>query len=46
MEGGRQRCESFEALYEVDGMNRLNVSGRLVTAATLDPARMWRTLPP
>lgn len=37
-------ADSFEALYEVDGMNRLNVSGRLIAASPLDPARMFRTV--
>ncbi len=32
---------AFEALYEVDGMNRLNVGGRLVTASPLDGRRLW-----
>jgi hypothetical protein len=36
--------DSFEALYEVDGMNRLNVAGRLVVAAPLDPEKLWRSL--
>ena len=39
-------AESFEALYEVDGMNRLNVAGRLIAASPLDPAKMWRVTPP
>ena len=40
-----EKADSFEALYEVDGMNRMNVSGRLVTASPLDPSKMWRLLP-
>lgn len=38
--------DSFEALYEVDGVNRLNVAGRLIAASPLDPSKMWRSLPP
>ncbi len=39
------KAESFEALYEVHGMNRLNVSGELIAASPLDSARLWRALP-
>ena len=39
------KADSFEAVYEVDGMNRLNVSGRLLTASPLDTSKMWRVLP-
>ncbi|CAN5237090.1 hypothetical protein BH09PSE2_BH09PSE2_10470 [soil metagenome] len=40
------KADSFEALYEVHGMNRQNVSGQLITASPLDSARMWRTMAP
>ena len=40
------KADSFEALYEVHGMNRQNVSGQLIAASPLDGARMWRTLTP
>jgi len=33
--------DAFEALYEVDGMNRQNVDGRLLLASPLDAARIW-----
>lgn len=38
---GAEGAGAFEALYEVDGMNRLNVGGRLVVASPLDPRRLW-----
>ena len=40
------RSDNFEALYEVDGMNRLNVAGRLIAASPLDPAKMFRSVAP
>jgi hypothetical protein len=33
--------DAFEALYEVDGMNRQNVDGRLLQASPLDAGRIW-----
>ena len=33
--------DAFEALYQVDGMSRLNVSGKLLTASPLDVAKIW-----
>jgi hypothetical protein len=36
----------FEALYEVYGMNRLNLDGKLLFTAPLDSARIWTGSPP
>ena len=35
------RGGAFEALYEVEGMNRQNVNGKLIVASPLDSARKW-----
>ena len=32
---------AFEALYEVEGMNRQNVDGRLLVASPIDSAKKW-----
>ena len=43
-EGRRHRgggADAFEALYEVDGMNRQNVAGRLLVASPLDSGKIW-----
>lgn len=34
-------ADAFEALYEVDGMNRLSIGGRLVRASPLDSRKLW-----
>lgn len=36
-----KRSPAFEALYEVGGMSRLNVTGKLIAAAPLDNSRIW-----
>jgi len=33
--------DAFEALYEVEGMNRQNVDGRLLLASPLDAGKIW-----
>jgi len=35
------RSQDFEALYAVDGVGRVNVRGRLITAVPLRSDRMW-----
>jgi len=41
MVGTGQSPDAFEALYEAEGMNRLNVSGKLLTASPLDAGKIW-----
>jgi hypothetical protein len=32
----------FEALYQVEGMSRTNLDGKLITASPLNPAKIWK----
>ena len=36
-----QSADAFEALYEAEGMSRLNVAGKLLTASPLDAGKIW-----
>ena len=36
-----QTPDAFEALYEAEGMSRLNVAGKLLTASPLDAGKIW-----
>ena len=36
-----QTPDAFEALYEAQGMSRLNVAGKLLTASPLDAGKIW-----
>jgi hypothetical protein len=36
---------SFEALYEVEGIGRINLGGRLIAASPLDVTRIWSADP-
>jgi len=38
---GSQTPDAFEALYEAEGMSRLNVAGKLLTASPLDAGKIW-----
>ncbi len=37
---------AFEALYEVYGMDRMNLDGKLLVASKLDTAHIWSDTPP
>lgn len=41
----QRSTSSFEALYEVYGMDRLNLNGRLLLTAELDVAKIWTDEP-
>ena len=36
-----QSSDAVEALYEAEGMSRLNVAGKLLTASPLDAGKIW-----
>jgi len=36
-----QSPDAFEALFEAQGMSRLNVAGKLITASPLDSGKIW-----
>jgi hypothetical protein len=36
-----QTPDAFEALFEAEGMSRLNVAGKLLTASPLDAGKIW-----
>ena len=40
------RPDAFEALYEAEGMSRLNVAGKLLTASPLDAGKIWDSTAP
>jgi len=39
---GQQRADSFEAVFEVYGLDRMHFDATLKYTKTLDPARVWR----
>jgi hypothetical protein len=36
------QSQFFEALYQVEGMSRTNLDGKLVTAGPLNQSKIWK----